>query len=60
MKLKLKVEGVPTLKRHESEPQVVSETVSKVCVVLALDNSKSFVISSERGRAFSRGKPPVN
>ena len=31
-RLKLKVEAVPTLKGHESEPQTVRETVLNVCV----------------------------
>jgi len=36
-RLKLKVEAVPTLKKHKSEPHVLSETVPNVCVELALD-----------------------
>jgi len=35
-RLKLKVEAVPTLKEHKSEPQAVNETVLNVCVTLAL------------------------
>ena len=53
VRLTLKVEAVQTLKGHESKLQLVSETVSKGCVVLTLDMRMDFstnimVIRSEK------------
>jgi len=48
-RLKLKVEAIPTLKGHKSDPQWVSETVSNVVEMLCLHLSSNIIDSlSER------------
>ena len=54
-RLKLKVEAVPTIKGHESEPQPRSETVYNVCVVFVQFTTNNMVTLSENAAKGIKG-----